>query len=450
MWGVYPGWTPRVPLLMGICTLKLWLHGGYGADLDEFYLIVSMDNNSSLKTGPNVDETGMDIKDKLSPKGDERILYVDSLSSDMDCSKFMDSFGKYGDIKVIKFRETLNFAFWRVWIEFLTHTDAVKAYKGSSKDNIKCSLVNKVPSNIDVDSFFPTKVNQEASEGKFERKPLPARWLVISTKTEYCNLFHFRKHLRTLVGTVTNTDVTRFGKNSFLVHAKSYRQGHMLSKLKTDMIKEVKPHYSFSYAKGVVFSQDLYDLSDEELLEISDDNVWKFFRVPRSRMIIFTFINDQVPDYVYFDRERFRVRPFKHRPLQCFKCFGYGHSSKVCMRDQLCAACSLQKHEGDCSDPVLCINCKGPHNAKHKDCESFKKEITAIEKAHAEHISIGQAKRLLNQQPQYNDIVKSGKSNKDQSKLPNSKSKFTLDPYEFEVHLETTPSLKKVPLPPPD
>ena len=52
--------------------------------------------------------------------GDERILYVDSLSSDLDCAKFMDRFGKYGEIKVIKFCETDDFAFWRLWIEFAT------------------------------------------------------------------------------------------------------------------------------------------------------------------------------------------------------------------------------------------------------------------------------------------------------------------------------------------
>ena len=384
------------------------------------------------------------------PNG-ERILYVDSLSSDLDCSNFMEMFRKFGDIKVIKFCETEDFAFWRVWIEFATHEDAINAFKSSSSEDLKCILTHKVPHNIDVDSFYPARVNQKTAEGtRNDRKPLPARWLIVLTKSDLCNLFHFRKHLRSLVGTLNNSDITRFGRNSFLVHAKSYRQGHMVSKLKnTIMIKEVKPHYSFSYAKGVVFSQDLYDLSDEELLEMCDDKVWKVFKVPRSKMIIFTFNTEGVPDYVYIDRERFRVRPYKHRPLQCFKCFGYGHSSKVCTRDQLCAACSLQKHEGECTNPILCINCKGKHNARHKECESLKIEMAAIEKAHAEHLSIGQAKRLLFPRPQYSDVVKHGKSNKkDQPRMPTSEPKLQLSPSELEVHSASPPSSKKAPLSP--
>ena len=308
----------------------------------------------------------------------------------------MEKFGKFGDIKVIRFCETDDFSFWRLWIEYSTHKDTLNAYKCSSEENLKCILSQKPPHNVDVDVFYPDKISQETTEQKsMVRKPLPARWLIISTKSDFCNLFRFRKHLKALVGTLTNSDITRFGKNSFLVHAKSFRQGHMITNLKdSEIIKEVKPHFNFSYAKGVVFSHDIYELPDNELLKMCDSNVWKIFKVPKSSMTIFTFNNDQVPDYVFIDRERFRVRPYKHRPLQCFKCFGYGHSSKSCTRDQLCAACSFPKHEGECVNPIYCINCKGNHNARNKDCEAFKNELEAIDKAQAEHLSIGQAKRL--------------------------------------------------------
>ena len=54
----------------------------------------------------------------------------------------------------------------------------------------------------------------------------------------------------------------------------------------------------------------------------------------------------------------------------------------------------LPKHEGACTSPICCINCKGSHSARYKECETYKKEMAAVEKAHAEHLSIGQAKRL--------------------------------------------------------
>ena len=265
---------------------------------------------------------------KCIPSGEERILYIDSLPSNLDCSDFMAMFEKFGEIKVIRYCETDDFKSWRVWVEFAIHKDALNAFECSAKENVKCILIQKIPHNIDVDKFYPSKNSQETIEQKCtERKPLPARWLIISTKIDFCNLFKFRKHLRSLVGSLNNSDITRFGRNSFLIHAKSHRQGHMIANLKSsDIIKEVKPHYNFSYAKGVVFSQDIYELPDGELMDMCDNNVWKFFKVPRSRMTIFTFNTEQVPDFLYIDRERFHVKHYKQRPLQCFNCFGYGHS----------------------------------------------------------------------------------------------------------------------------
>ena len=397
------------------------------------------------------------------PKGDERILYVDSLSSEYNCSKFFEVFGSYGEIKYIKYCETVNFEFWKLWVEYVKHDDALKALKASS-NKLKCRLLSKVPPKIDVDVVYPDKISNEEGEEEeiIERSPLPARWHIISTKLELYNIFHFKKHLKSLVGPIPNKDITRFGKNSFLVYTKSHRQGHMISKLKsTQVIKEVKPHYSFSYGKGVIFNQDIYDLSEKELLQMCEEKVWKFFKVPKSKMIIFTLKNDEVPDYLYIDRERFRLRTFKERPLQCFKCFGFGHSSKACAREQLCAVCSLKKHEGECSDPVMCINCKGNHSARSKDCQTFKRELAAVEKAHAEHLSIGQAKRLLSNRAQYSDIVKdgdhsknqvkSGGHSKDQSKklsLIPKPPKTQLPESQLEIHQASQPSAQKAPMPP--
>ena len=166
-------------------------------------------------------------------------------------------------------------------------------------------------------------------------------------------------------------------------------------------------------------------------------------------MIIFTIKTNEIPEYLYIDRERFRVRAFKEKPLQCFKCFGFGHSAKICLKDQICGICSLQKHEGECTGPVSCINCKGYHSARYKECESYKIEIAAVEKAHAEHLSIGQAKRLLSIRPQYSSIVKDGGPNKDQAKKVSQIPKPQLSPSQLEIHPASQPSSsQKASLPP--
>ena len=164
-------------------------------------------------------------------------------------------------------------------------------------------------------------------------------------------------------------------------------------------------------------------------------------------MTIFTFKTDEVPEFIYIDRERFRVGPFRERPLQCFKCFAFGHSSKKCTGEQKCATCSLEKLEGECLGPVLCLNCNGNHSARYKECAAYKKEMAAVEKAHAEHLSIGHAKRLLYTKSQYSEVVKGGSSGKEQSKKPNQVHKPQLSPSQLEIHSASQPSSQKAPLP---
>ena len=403
------------------------------------------DSGVGTPSTPGVGSPKKPLCDSLDfiPKGDERILFVDSLSSELNCANFFEIFGTYGEIKVIKFCETINYEFWKIWVEYTTHEEALRAFKDSC-NNMKCRLISKYPHNVDVDILFPERSEKEKEGRNTERSPLPARWHIVKTKSDFSNIFHFKKNLRSEVGPIPNKDITRFGKNSFLVYTKSHRKGYMVSKLKeTDLIKEVKPHFSFSYGKGVIFNQDVYDLSEEELFEMCDNRVWKFFKVPRTKMIIFTFKTDEVPEYIYIDRERFHIRNFRERPLQCFKCFGFGHASKTCTKDQICALCSLAKHEGECSSSVCCVNCKGSHSARFKECITYKKEIEAVEKAHAEHLSIGQAKRLLSARPQYSSIVKGSDGSKDQHK----KSSSNLTPSQLEIHPASQPPSKKDPLP---
>ena len=121
-------------------------------------------------------------------------------------------------------------------------------------------------------------------------------------------------------------------------------------------------------------------------------------------MIILTFVDEHIPDFVYVDSERLSVKPYKPKPLQCFNCFGYGHSSRVCLKQKLCGSCSLQEH-GDCSRTVKCINCKKDHNARDKNCQLYKSEEEAVLKSHADHISIGHAKKLLSK-AKFSDVVK--------------------------------------------
>ena len=162
------------------------------------------------------------------------------------------------------------------------------------------------------------------------------------------------------------------------------------------LVKGVKPHFTFSYAKGVFFNEDIYELSENEILTMCPDNVWKIFKVPKSNMIVLTFMDSIVPHDIIIENEIIKVRPYRQRPLQCFNCFGFAHVSDVCTRAKICQFCSQPEH-GACTRPRVCANCRESHDSRNKSCNIFKKEQEALLLSAAEHISIGHAKKLLSQ-----------------------------------------------------
>ena len=136
----------------------------------------------------------------------------------------------------------------------------------------------------------------------------------------------------------------------------------MLLNMKLDtksLVKGVKPHFTFSYARGVPFNEDMYELSENEILTMCPENVWKIFKVPRSNMIVLTFMDSVVPHELIIENEIIKVRPYRQRPLQCFNCYGFSHVSDVCTRDKICQFCSQPEH-GECTRARVCANCREP------------------------------------------------------------------------------------------
>ena len=345
-----------------------------------------------------------------SVNGDEKILQVESLPLDMNYESISREFGKHGTIKEIRLRLAHSFDCWQVWVVFSSHTEALKAFSehGSSVD-FRCSLTNKAPSTGDV--YYPPVRGNSGQPGKVSRSPMPPTWLIATTKGDHANLYAFRNLLKAKAGDMDNSRITRFGRSSFLIHAKSTAQATMLTHLRVEpdsIIKEIKPHYNFSYAKGVIFNRDLYDLPEDEILEMCEDKVWKVYKIPRSSMIVVTFRSEMLPPHIFVDRERINIRPYKQRPLQCYNCFGYGHASRRCTSNKICVNCSHYEH-GDCDRSAKCVNCKEEHCAKDKTCSTYKREQEAVLKAAVDKISIGHAKKLL-LKSSYSDVLRQSSS----------------------------------------
>ena len=109
-----------------------------------------------------------------------------------------------------------------------------------------------MPANVPklVDIYRPyIPVEDLKTSVKLERLPVPPRWLILSSRSERGNLFKIKQFIGQKLGHVNSPDISRFRKDSFLVHTKSDTQAVMLLNMKLDtksLVKGVKPHFTFS------------------------------------------------------------------------------------------------------------------------------------------------------------------------------------------------------------
>ena len=328
------------------------------------------------------------------------VLHAKPIPLDWSFDVIYEEFSRSRNIKEIRNRLGNNYQYFESWIIFSRDEDALRAYNDFNSTCVNVSFA--VPANVPklVDIYRPyIPVEDLKTSVKLERLPVPPRWLILSSRSERGNLFKIKQFIGQKLGHVNSPDISRFGKDSFLVHTKSDAQAVMLLNMKLhtkSLVKGVKPHFTFSYAKGVLFNEDIYELSENEILTMCPDNVWKIFKVPKSNMIVLTFMDSIVPHEIIIENQIIKVRPYRQRPLQCFNCFGFAHVSDVCTRAKICQFCSQPEH-GACTRPRVCANCRESHDSRNKSCNIFKKEQEALLLSAAEHLSIGHAKKLLSQ-----------------------------------------------------
>ena len=320
----------------------------------------------------------------------------------------MSTFGSIREIRM-KFMKVNNQ--WEAWVAFSCHEEALQA-----KININTltvcgkvvggDLTDRLPQHLDV--YRPVEwVKQPSPHQEIscdgEKPPAPPMWLVARAKDEKFNFFKFSRYLQKKVGGIFSGDISRFGKAAVLIHSKSETQFRMLTLMKVDdndMLKDVTPHFRFSYGKGVVFDEGLYEFDENEILQMCPPSVWKVKKAEKSNMIILTFNSSTVPSHVLLENVRVAVRVYKQKPLQCFNCYKFGHLSSACKAEQICVNCSGPEH-GVCSANAKCVNCNLAPKSTDKCCEKYKFEEAAIIKANDEHLTVGFAKKILGKSKSY-------------------------------------------------
>ncbi|KAK3894984.1 hypothetical protein Pcinc_001277 [Petrolisthes cinctipes] len=125
-------------------------------------------------------------------------------------------------------------------------------------------------------------------------------------------------------------------------------------------------------------------------------------------MIILTFYGSHIPDRININPTSFEVKPFVERPLQCFRCYEFGHGRRNCNNRSRCGNCSgLDSHlTSECQSESYCLYCRDAHPLHSRQCKMYLLEQDMLHLANTQFISIGSARRQLNFRRQKDGGVK--------------------------------------------
>ncbi|XP_039453066.1 uncharacterized protein LOC120431998 [Culex pipiens pallens] len=224
----------------------------------------------------------------------------------------------------------------------------------------------------------------------------------------------------------------------------------------------VTEHARLNQAKCITTCHTVEDLSEEELTEeLADQGVIGVHRLGRkggkSATMVITLRGTVVPKEIFFGFDRCSTRTYKQSPMQCFRCFGYGHTKARCSAEQeLCRNCSkahaIEKdNDGKtiCTAAASCIHCNGAHSPTSRTCPKYAEEEEINEIRTSEDKSAREARRLFLERKaaatsgsSYAAVT--GGGNSDAKQLDNVKKELERTKQALVLALEKVAKLKEV------
>lgn len=237
----------------------------------------------------------------------------------------------------------------------------------NNKKNLKRKTTNKI---------------QPAPNSKIlEATPNNPKYLVVSRI-----LVLIKKSISDCAG----ENITKLKDGTLLLRCTS-RQVVQLLKLTSfynQMKVKVEEHKTLNLSKGVIMCRDLKYCSDEEIKEnLASQNVIDIYRIQRkvngelksTISFILTFKSPELPETVTAGYIVLRVRPYVPQPIRCFTCQKFGHTTKSCEKEAICAICSKLTNEihvsQEVKEPAKCSNCPANHPSFSRECEVYKQEL---------------------------------------------------------------------------
>lgn len=338
----------------------------------------------------------------------------------------------------------------RCYITFTSSIETHSPYEAKQTFQVTGSKVQAelIPSRNVADgpeNYIPNVFEDAATEEVSRTPQVPTPfWYVAYYREGRGNYVLAYRYLQKEIGSIPENHLKKYGKG-LLIRAKDLTQAKMVTRIPcpTDgPFDSIRPHRTFNHSKGIIYNYDLYEFPEEAILKMSRANVHKVHKMKgRGNMIILTFHGSFLPDSVQIDPLPLGVKTFVERPLQCYRCYDYGHGKNNCTRSARCGRCSvLGSHlENECKSDLFCFHCKEHHRVRSRDCPKYRMEQDILHWANSQHISIGSARREF--------IFRHGKGGETQSYAASLGSRSACPPPTTTSTLRSSgPLLPSVPL----
>lgn len=150
---------------------------------------------------------------------------------------------------------------------------------------------------------------------------------------------------------------------------------------------KISTHPHRNSVRCVVSNFDVINDSVEQICsELASQGVIGVKRITRKEngidvntpTLILTIQGTTVPTSIRFGWFIKTTRPHYQLPMQCFRCWAFGHTKQHCSVDALCGNCGKKAHleEGKrCEEPAYCNTCNNEdHATSSRKCPTYEKE----------------------------------------------------------------------------
>ena len=241
-----------------------------------------------------------------------RVLWCTHLYLNTSYETIYNVFCTFGRIERIKLKLGDNDMYFEAFITFMNSDCARSAYEGydgtaADKNLYKTRLINSRNLVDDEFDFIPSVYMNIGVRQKVDRpKPTPF-WHVASYKDGKENMFSGTNCLKRKFGFLPKGNLKKYGRG-ILIKAENKLQAAMLNNFtpsQDDVISKIVPHHTFNTLKGIIYSRDLFEFSEEEILDMCPGTVYQVKKLNGGNGAILLHFNTRfLSEHIDFEHSR--------------------------------------------------------------------------------------------------------------------------------------------------